>query len=130
MRTTLRSYIKQGLIFCSISFFLFFSSILKLRAEDMNWIEVANTGIEIQYIDPNSIKYNKRGFLSVMTKYSEINLEDQNTINTNSYLMAIDCENRLFSKLPVNAELKQVKNWQNPIQDKLTKKMILNICSY
>ncbi len=130
MRTTLRSYIKQGLIFCSISFFLFFSSILKLRAEDMNWIEVANTGIEIQYIDPNSIKYNKRGFLSVMTKYSEINLEDQNTINTNSYLMAIDCENRLFSKLPVNGELRQVKNWEKPIDNKLIKNTIINSCSY
>tara|TARA_B100001029_G_C14900989_1_gene360903 strand:- start:51 stop:341 length:291 start_codon:yes stop_codon:yes gene_type:complete len=96
----------------------------------MNWIEVANTGIEIQYIDPNSIKYNKRGFLSVMTKYSEINLEDQNTINTNSYLMAIDCENRLFSKLPVNGELRQVKNWEKPIDNKLIKNTIINSCSY
>ena len=60
-----------------------------------------------------------------MTKYSEVNPEDQNIINTTSYLMAIDCENRLFSKLPVNGEIKQVKNWENPINDKLIKKTII-----
>ena len=85
---------------------------------------------EFIFIDPNSINYDNRGFLSVMTKYSEVNPEDQNIINTASYLMAIDCENRLFSKLPVNGEIKQVKNWENPINDKLIKKTIMNSCSY
>ena len=79
---------------------------------------------------PNSVKYNNKGFLSVMSKYSEIDPDDQTVINTDPYLMAIDCENRLFSEFSVNGELKQVKNWENPIDDKLIKKTIMNSCSY
>ena len=44
--------------------------------------------------------------------------------------MAIDCEKRLFSKFPVNADLKQVKSWDKPINNKLIKKTIINTCSY
>mgnify|MGYP004415566593 FL=1 len=93
-------------------------------------MEVGKTNNEIQFIDSNSIKYNNRGFLSVLTKYSEINPDDQIVISTNSYLMAIDCENRLFSKLPVDGELNQVKNWEEPTNNKLIKRTIINSCSY
>tara|TARA_Y100001968_G_scaffold81997_1_gene73061 strand:- start:556 stop:930 length:375 start_codon:yes stop_codon:yes gene_type:complete len=116
------NYIKQILILFIFSFFIFLSAFIKLSAEDIDWIEVGKTSNGIQLIDANSIKYNNRGFLSVITKYSEINPEDQTIISTNSYLMAVDCENRLFSKLPVNGELKQVKSWDEPTNDKLIKK--------
>ena len=85
---------------------------------------------ELLSINLNSIKYNNKGFLSVIAKYSEIDPDDQTVINDDSFLMAIDCENRLFSKFPVNADLKQVKNWENPINNKLIKKTIINSCSY
>ncbi len=107
-----------------------FSGAINLSAEEIDWVEVAKTNDQIQFIDSNSIKYNNRGFLSVIIKYSEINQEDQKFINTNSYLMAIDCENRLFSQLPLNADIKQVKNWVNPSNDKLIKRTIMNTCSY
>ena len=126
----LRKYINNVLIFFCLSFLIFFSGVINLLAEEIDWVEVAKTNDEIQFIDSNSIKYNNRGFLSVIIKYSEINQEDQKIINTNSYLMAIDCENRLFSKLPLNGEIKQVKNWVNPSNDKLIKRTIMNTCSY
>ena len=113
-----------------LSFLIFFPSYIKLSAEEINWIEVDKTNNGIQFIDTNSIKYNNRGFLSVATKYSEISPEDQTIITTNSYLMAVDCENRLFSKLPVNGDLKQVKTWEKPTNNKLIKKTIINSCSY
>ena len=103
---------------------------MSVDADEINWIEVANTSNEIQFIDSNSIKYNNRGMLSVITKYSQINPEDKKNISNNLYLMAVDCENRLFSKLPVNGDLKQVKNWEKPINNKLMKRAILNSCSY
>ena len=127
---TQRNYVKQVLLSCGIIFLMFFSYSFKLSADEIEWIEVSKAANELIFIDPNSINYDNRGFLSVMTKYSEINPEDQNIINTASSLMAIDCENRLFSKLPVNGEIKQVKNWENPINDKLIKKTIMNSCSY
>ena len=127
---TLWNYVKQVLLCCGIIFLMFFSYSFKLSADEIEWKEVSKAANEFIFIDPNSINYDNRGFLSVMTKYSEVNPEDQNIINTASYLMAIDCENRLFSKLPVNGDIKQVKNWENPINDKLIKKTIMNSCSY
>ena len=126
----LRKYIKNVLIFFCLSFLIFFSGVINLSAEEIDWVEVAKTNDQIQFIDSNSIKYNNRGILSVVIKYSEINQEDQKIINTNSYLMAIDCENRLFSTFSVNTDLKKVKNWENPINNKLIKKTIINSCSY
>jgi len=126
----LRVFIKQAFIFCFFSFLIFLSSFNKLVSAEIDWIEVAKTTNGIQFIDSNSIKYNNRSILSVLTKYSEINPDDQTIVSTNSYLMAIDCENRLFSKLPVNSKLDQVKNWDEPIKDKLIKKTIINSCSY
>ena len=126
----LKICLKQGLFLCFISFLVLFSSFNEVSAEEINWTEVASTTDGIQFIDIKSIKYNNKGILSVITKYSEINPDDQENINTDLYLMAIDCENRLFSKLPVNGELKQVRKWNSPINDKLIKKTILNSCSY
>ena len=123
-------FINQFLIFCLFCFFIFFFGFIQLSAEEINWVEVDKTNDGIQFIDADSIKYNNRGFLSVTTKYSEINPDDQTIISTNSYLMAVDCEKRLFSKLPLNTELKQVKTWQQPINNKLIKKTIINSCSY
>ena len=127
---TLRNYIKKVLQFCLLFFLMFFSSFTSLSAEEVNWIEVDKINNGIQFIDVNSIKYNNRGFLSVITKYSEMNPDDNAIISTNSYLMAVDCENRLFSKLPLNGELNQVKRWEEPINDRMIKKIIVNSCSY
>ena len=126
----LKKYTKNLMTFCLISFLMFFSVVNKLSAVEVNWIEVAKTNNEIQFIDVNSIKYNNNGLLSVLIKYNEINPDDFNIINSNSYLMAVDCESRLFSKLPINGKIKQVKNWQEPINDKLIKKTIINSCAY
>ena len=125
-----KKYINHVISICLISVLIFFFGFNRLSAEEINWIEVAKTSNEIQFIDANSIKYNNQGFLSVITKYSEFNPDDQEIIKTNSYLMAVDCDSRLFSKLPLNGEIKQVKDWKEPFNDKLIKKTILNSCSY
>ena len=126
----IRNYIHQGLLFFSIFFLIFFSSSFRIFAEEIEWLEVSKTNNELLSINPNSIKYDSKGFLSVIAKQSEIDLNNQTVINNDSFLMAIDCENRLFSKFPVNADLKQVKNWENPINNKLIKNTIINSCSF
>ncbi len=115
---------------CCIFFLIFFSFSFNLFAEEIEWLEVSRTNNELISINLDSIKYNNKGFLSVLAKYSEFDPDSQLFINNKSFLMAIDCENRLFSKLPVNADLKQVKSWDNPINNKLIKKTIINSCSY
>ena len=127
---TIRNYVNQAFLFCFIFFLIFFSFSFKLFAEEIEWLEVSKTNNELLYINPNSIKYNNKGYLSVIAKHSEIDPDDQTVTNTDDFLMAIDCENRLFSKYPVNTDLKQVKSWENPINNKLIKKTIINSCSY
>ena len=127
---TIKNRIKKGLLVYFVLILIFVSTSIKLFAEGIEWVEVSKSSNELVFIDPKSIKYNNNGFLSVITKYSEIDPEDEKIINTHSYLMAIDCENRLFSRLPLNAETKQVKNWETPIHDKLFKQTIINSCTY
>ena len=127
---TLINGIKHGLIYLFVLLSIITSTSFKLFAEEINWIQVSKVDNELVFIDPNSIKYNNKGFLSVITKYSEINPEDHKITNSDSFLMAFDCENRLYSKLPVNGDLKQVKSWNNPVENKLIKKTIVNSCSY
>ena len=123
-------YIKQLLSFSFAIVLLLFSFPLMLSAQEIKWLEVSKTNNEVIFIEPGSINYDNRGFLSVITKQSEVDPKDQKIINTYSYLMAIDCDNRLYSKLPVTGDIKQVKNWETPLNDKLIKKTIINSCSY
>ena len=127
---THQNYIKQLLSFSFAIVLTVFSFSLMLSAKEIKWLEVSKTNNEVIFIDPSSINYDNRGFLSVITKQSEIDPEDQEILNTDSYLIAIDCDNRLYSKLPVTGDIKQVKNWETPLNDKLIKKTIINSCSY
>ena len=127
---THQNYIKQLLSFSFAIILTVFSFSLMLSAKEIKWLEVSKTNNEVIFIDPSSINYDNRGFLSIITKQSEIDPEDQEILNTDSYLMAIDCDNRLYSKLPVTGDIKQVKNWETPLNDKLIKKTIINSCSY
>tara|TARA_B100000945_G_scaffold212068_1_gene170804 strand:+ start:68 stop:457 length:390 start_codon:yes stop_codon:yes gene_type:complete len=126
----LRNCLRQFLFLCCIFFLIFFSSSFKLFAEEIEWLEVSKTNNELLSINPSSIKYNNKGFLLVIAKHSDFNPDDQTIKNNDSFLMVIDCENRLFSKFPANADLKQVKNWEKPFNNKLIKKAIINSCSY
>ena len=127
---TLRKYIHQGFLYCCIIFLIFFTSNFRLFAEEIEWLEVANTNKELMYIKPDSIRYSNKGFLLVLAKYSQIDPNNKRVINNDSFLMAIDCENRLFNKFSEKADLKQVKNWEYPTNNKLIKKTIINTCSY
>lgn len=125
-----RNFIYQGFLNCCIVLLIFFYSPFRIYSDEINWVEVSKTNNEFLSINPNSIKYNNKGFLSVIAMYSEIDPNDLSVINNQTFLMAIDCEKRLFSKLPVNGEPNQVKNWINPTNDRLIKKTIVNSCSY
>ena len=127
---THKNCIKQLLSFSFAIVLIVFSFPLMLSAQEIKWLEVSKTNTEVISIEPSSIKYDNRGFLSVITKKSDISPEDQKIINTDSYLMAIDCDKRLYSMLPVTGDIKQVKNWETPSNDKLIKKAIINSCSY
>tara|TARA_B100000700_G_C14784960_1_gene733115 strand:+ start:403 stop:792 length:390 start_codon:yes stop_codon:yes gene_type:complete len=125
-----RTLIHQGLLFFYIFFLIFSSLSFKVFAEEIEWLEVSKTNNEIIFINPNSVKYNNKGFLLFIAKHSEIDSDDQSVMDDDPFLMAIDCENRLYSKFSATADPKQIKRWENPINNKLIKKTIVNSCSY
>ena len=124
------NFLKDYLFIFFISILLFLFGLNHLSAQEISWTEVANINNEIQSIDTSSIKYNRNGLLSVIAKYKKINPDDQSVIYSDSFLMVIDCENRLFNKLPVNADFTQDKNLIKPLDNKLMKRSILKSCSY
>ena len=128
MQSIYGKHIYRGLrLFFFLLLFFLFS--FKLFADEINWKQVLKTNDEIQFIDIKSIKYNNKGLLTVLTKHSEISPDDQKIKNTNIYIMAIDCENRLYNNLPVNGEIKNVKSWDSPLSNKLIKKTIITSCA-
>ena len=81
----LRNHIHQGTLICCIFFLIFFSSPFMIFADEIEWLEVSKTNNELLSINPNSIKYNNKGFLSAIAKYSVIDPEDQTIINDDSF---------------------------------------------
>ncbi len=126
----IRNYVFFRVLFCCIFFLTIFSSPLMIIPLDFEWLEVSKINNELISIDPKSIKYKNRGFLTVIAKYSEIDSDMHTVTNNDTFLMAIDCGRRLYNKFPANTDLKQVKNWKNPINNKLLKKTIIASCSY
>ena len=72
----MRLYIHRSLLICCIFFLMFFST-SKIFAEEIEWLDVSKTNTELLSIKPNSIKYNNKGFLSVIAKYSEIDPDNE-----------------------------------------------------
>ena len=80
-----------------------------------------------QSIDLESIKYDSKGILSLLTKYSKIDEQKQEVINTHLYLMEIDCEQRLFRDVAKNGINQNGYKLKDSNGDKLIKKTIINI---
>ena len=118
------------MLFCFIFFLIFCTYSSKIFADEIEWLQASKTNHELLSINPNSIKYNNKGFLTFIAKQSVFDPDDQTVINNDLFLMVIDCENRLFSKFPANTYPKQVKEWDNPINNKLIKQVIVNSCAY
>ena len=106
---------------CFTLFTLFYPSNSIMSAETTSWIEASSDSDGIQFIDKESVKY-KNGILFVMTKYSELNGDTQEAINSISYQLEIDCASRMFKK-------ESRKNWEMP-EGKLMKQTIIKSCSY
>ena len=105
----------------SFSLFLLLLSPYRASAIQPNWVEVASNSSAIQFIDTQSIQY-KKEILSLTTKYSEINPENQETLNENIYQIQIDCRNRLFKE--------QGEKWEKSVGNKLITETIINSCTY
>ena len=84
----LRNFLHRQLIFHCVFLLIFFSSSFRILAVEIDWLEVSRTNNELLYINPNSIKYSNKGFLSVIAKQSEIDPDDQTLINENPFITA------------------------------------------
>ena len=118
-------FIPRLKLFSIVSFafcLLFFSKpIATFSAEYHDWEKVASNANEEQFIDLGSIKY-KKDVLTLLTKYSEINPENKETLNSQLYEMQIDCEKRRFK---IGRE-----SWNPSTGNRLITETIINSCTY
>ena len=117
---SLKQLLKLLTLFSFVLLVLFLDPSRAIPAQS-NWVEVASNSSAIQFIDTQSIQY-KKEILSLRTKHSEINPENQETLNTNIYQIQIDCRNRLFKE--------QGEKWKKSVGNKLLTETIINSCTY
>ncbi len=99
-------------------------------AKSDNWQQVASTEDRRQFIDTETIIYDSKGILSVFTRYSDINAEGNINLPSNSYLIKIDCQRRLYKQTNSNDKQSQAGKWLDSKDNKLIKQTIINSCTY
>ena len=107
--------------FCLIILILFIYPNSSFSTDTANWKEIAKSSNGIQFIDTDNLKY-KKGILTTDAKYTEINQDTLEIINTSIFKLYIDCENRLLKK-------DSDKKWEEP-KSKLNKQTIIKSCSF
>ncbi len=117
----LKEFFKALKIFCIICFLFFQNLNMVISADFDSWEKVASAEDGIQYIDIGSIKY-KKDILSLLTKYSKINSETHEIINSSIYKIDINCDKRLFK---IEGE-----KWEESTGNKFITETILNSCRY
>ncbi len=108
-------------LLCLISILYFFPAKSVLSNSSNNWEELASEADKIQYIDINSIRYQK-GILSILTKSVDRDSESQPSNFSKVYNMQIDCDKRLYKE--------EGEKWKSPKGNKLITNSILKSCTY
>ena len=95
-----------------------------------NWTEVASNENGKRFINTDSIKYDSKGILSILTRYLEIDAESQSVLNSKTSILEIDCDKRLFKKSSVDGKEQSDNNWKTSVEDRLIKRTIIKSCTY
>ena len=117
----LRNALSLFFNFCLIILILFIYPNSSFSANTANWKEIARSSNGIQFIDTDNLKYRK-GILTTHVKYTEINPDSLEILDTSIFRLDINCENRLLKK-------DSDKKWQEP-KSKLNKQTIMKSCSF
>ena len=96
-------------------------------AGPVNWQEVEPTADGRQWWDAGSLRRDRDGFVSVLSRYTTETDEDVATLGT-LVVMQIDCDQRLFRDKQVNGLPRWGAQWEPAGGDGLIERVIDAVC--
>jgi hypothetical protein len=103
----------KGLLFAAaLLFLLSLIQPLPVFAGPVDWQEVDPTSDGRQWWDKGSLRLNRKGELTVLSRFSATPDESGKTATGSLYVMALDCDEKLYKDLQVNGLPKPRADWQ------------------
>jgi hypothetical protein len=103
----------KGLLFAAaLLFLLSVIQPLPVFAGPVDWQEVDPTSDGRQWWDKGSLRLNRKGELTVLSRFSATPDESGKTATGSLYVMALDCDEKLYKDLQVNGLPKPRADWQ------------------
>ncbi|CAI8166825.1 MAG: hypothetical protein AB8A46_00470 [Prochlorococcus sp.] len=98
-------------------------------AGPVDWHEVPATEAGQQWWDKGSLRSNKEGLISVLSRFAPKIQEGENNNNSKIYVMQIDCSQRLFRDTSVNGLPRLRSEWVQTSGDGLIDAVIDEVCN-
>jgi len=99
-------------------------------AGPVDWHEVPATEAGQQWWDKGSLRSNKEGLISVLSRFAPTIKEGENNNNNSKiYVMQIDCSQRLYRDTSVNGLPRLRSEWEPTSGDGLINAVIDEVCA-
>ncbi len=105
-------FLKELLFAAALLFLLSVIQPLPVFAGPVDWQEVDPTSAGRQWWDKGSLRLNRKGELTVLSRFSATPDESGKTATGSLYVMALDCDEKLYKDLQVNGLPKPRADWQ------------------
>lgn len=100
-----------------------------LQAAPVEWVEVPATSEGQQWWDRGSLRLNRRGELTVLSRFTPAAESDGEQRAGQLYVMAIDCGAQRYRDLQVNGLPRLRGDWEIAADDALISKVMEQVCS-
>ena len=97
-------------------------------AAPVEWIEVPSTSEGQQWWDKGSLRLNRRGELTVLSRFTPAASDDTPKPSGQLYVMAIECGSQRFRDLQVNGLPKLQAEWEIAAEDALISSVMEQVC--
>ena len=97
-------------------------------AGPVEWIEVPATSEGQQWWDKGSLRLNRRGELTVLSRFTPAATDEEAKPSGQLYVMAIECGSQRFRDLQVNGLPKLQPQWEIAADDALISSVMDQVC--
>ena len=99
-----------------------------LLAGPVDWQEVPSTSEGRQWWDSGSLRRNRRGLLTVLSRFQPAEVEGERRANS-LFVMELDCDQRLYRDTAVNGLPHWGAAWQPAGEEDLTASVLNAVCA-
>ena len=99
-----------------------------LQAAPVSWVEVTPNDQGRQWWDEGSLRRNKAGNLTVLSRFQPPESEDGRAVGS-LYVMELDCDQGLYRDISVNGLPRWGASWQLSAGDRLSEQVLRQACA-